>query len=276
MKKYLKYFSLLLVVALFITGCGKAKEKEEVLEKNIDQQNLEMYPYLMVVTAKYGATKESKEFIDRIFGDNAEEKFRTYFQWYNVVHELTHGLITYNNNTSYLEHNNVYAKEGYKEEQRVNDFAVAYWKRYGDPEKFELFKNTVYYVLSKMKDPTDGKLTIEEYGKQLWESDNPDASFEEYGWFQFNSVRLAIEKDLSLEEAYANLKLDKEAKFDDIILNYGIINEESCERVIDDTINKFQKWGLVYPEVYHIYDDDPNQNYSKSITKIQYEQLKNN
>ena len=274
-RKYRSYLIMLFGIILIIVGItfimtnetkGKKEEKETV-----DETKIKTYPYLQVVTARYGATEEYKEFIDNVFGDNAEEKFRNYFQWYNVVHELTHGMIIYNNNQTVLEHTFEYNNNGYIEEMKVNDFAVAFWKTYGEQEKIDLLKETVDYILSNMTDPTDGKLTTEEYGKLIW-GDN-DLSFEKYGWFQFNSVRESLDKDLTLLEAYNNLGLNKKVSFDDIKLNYLTINEDICNIIVKDTADKFIKWGLNYPRVLHMYDDDPNTNYSNPITKSMYEEL---
>ncbi len=248
-------------------GNGGTK-KDEVVDNN--KKMLEDYPYLMVTTARYGATEESKEFIAKIFGDNSEEKFRIYFQWYNVVHELTHGIIMYNGDTPYIEHLIEYNKTGYIEEQKVNDFAVAYWKKYGDPEKVQLLQETVNYIVSSMTDPTGGTLSTMEYGKQIWESGNPAESFEKYGWFQFNIVKEAFEKDLTLEDAFKNLGLKNTVTIDDEKLSYEAITDESCDQVIKDTAKKFKNWGLSYPEIYHVYDDDPNNNSSAPITEAQY------
>lgn len=255
---------------LYKTVLDKPKEEKKE-EKSVNEQTLEKYPYLQVVTALYGEDPESNDFINNLFGENAEEKFKTYFQWLNVVHELGHGLIIYNANGSYDDHIKSYNISGYLEEQKVNDFAVAYWKTYGDPEKLQLIKETVDYILSNMTDPTGGTLTLEEYGKTLWESGNPDSTFEAYGWFQFNSVKIALEKDLTLEDAIKNMGIDKKIVLDDEKLRYGTIDQEVCDKIILDTVAKFKKWGLIYPEVFHVYDTDPNINYSNPITKQQYD-----
>ena len=79
-----------------------------------------------VTTAKYSTSwgKEDNENVVMAMGkENTEERFRLYFQYYNVIHELGHGLITYNNGT---------ALPIAEEEQLVNDFAVAYWKYCGE------------------------------------------------------------------------------------------------------------------------------------------------
>ena len=113
-----------------------------------------------------------------------------------------------------------------------------------------------------------------EIKKTLILSDTEEPTFEEYGWFQFNSVKSSIEKDLSLEEAFNNLGLDKKANYDEEKLSYGEIDETTCDNIIKDTINKFKKWGMIYPEVTHTYSNDPNMNYSMPTTKENYELLK--
>ena len=241
--------------------------------KTNEETIMETYPYLIVATAKYGATEEYKEFIDNLFGENAEAKFRVYFQWYNVVHELTHGLITYNIDKTYLDRNMAYQQEGYIEEEKVNDFAIAFLKKYGDQDKIQLLKEAIDSVLSKMKDPSNGTQTIEEYAKSLWL--NSDPTFEEYGWFQFNIVKNALEKDLTLEEAFNNLGINKKVAFDEEKISYATVSEETSDELIKDVVKKFRTWGLNYPEVYHVFDDDPNTNYSNSLTKAQYEFYKN-
>ena len=279
-----KTICIILVVLLIIAGVAfglvkyvfngeENNKEEEKTSKTIDEENVESYPYYLVVTAKYGGTEQYKEFIISKFGDNAEERFRNYFQWYNVVHELSHGLITYNSNMNVLVRMALNQQDPQLEEIKVNNFAVAYWKKYGDPERIKLLKETVDYLLSNMKDPTDGKMTFEEYGKQIMTSDS-EPTFEEYGWFQFSCVKHALDSDLTLEEAYKGLGLVKEVTFDDEVLNYTTINEEESDKVINDTVNKFKKWGLNYPSIYHKFDNDPNNNYSRPLNLIDYNNLK--
>ncbi len=258
----------------FCVSNDKEEKKEEKEVVDNDAQTLQSHPYFYVVTAKYGATNEYKEFIDKTFGTNAEERFRVYFQWYNVVHELAHGLITYNSNISYVDRLVKSKQEGYLEEQLVNDFAVAYWKKYGDSDKLQMVKDTVDYILSNMKDPTDGKKTYLEYGKEIMSS-SKEPTFEEYGWFQFSCVKAAFEKNLTLEEAYKNLGLVKEVKFDDEKLSYDKIDETVSDKVISDTVAKFKKWGLNIGEIYHAFDNDPNNNYSAPLSVTEYNSLKN-
>ena len=70
--------------------------------------------------------------------DKTEERFRIYFQWYNVLHELGYGLIYYNNGV------NIAVAD---EEQLVNDFVVAYWKYYGEEDKVKELEDIVNYAV---------------------------------------------------------------------------------------------------------------------------------
>lgn len=271
--KKIAKFVLFIGIAFVISGIILIMTKKSDEPKlSIDEQNLKAYPYYQVVTARYDTSQKDAKLVEKYFGENAIEKFNNFFKWYNVVHELTHGLIMYNNNESIMAHMLKHNESGYIEEQKVNDFAVAYWKKYGDPLKFQLLKETVNYIIEVMDDPTNGIMTLEEYAKEMWKKEEP--TFEEYGWFQFNSVKSSIEKDLSLEETFNNLGLDKKANFDEEKLSYGEIDETTCDNIIKDTINKFKKWGMIYPEVTHTYSNDPNMNYSMPTTKENYELLK--
>lgn len=270
-------FILILVGAFgyfkYFNNDKKQNNEETKNTKTIDEKNLENYPYYYIVTARYAGTEEYKQFIDKTFGTNAEERYRNYFQWYNVVHELTHGLISYNSNMSISDRMMKNSQAPHLEEIVVNDFAVAYWKKYGEPERIQMLKETVDYILSNLPDPTEGKMTYEEYGKKIMTGDS-EPIFEEYGWFQFTCVKHALESDLTLEEAYKKLGLAKEVIFDDEKLSYASIDEEVSDKVINDTVSKFKKWGLNYSEIYHQFDNDPNNNFSSPINENQYRQLK--
>ena len=77
-----------------------------------------------VVTARYnsGTDEQNAEVVLALGDENTEEDFEIYFQWYNVIHEMGHGLIRYNSDKKF---------GNAEEEQLVNDFAVAYWMMYG-------------------------------------------------------------------------------------------------------------------------------------------------
>ena len=84
--------------------------------------------YLINTAAYINWDETNKGYVETAMGkDNTEERFRTYFQWFNVIHEIGHGLIRSNNGVD------IPIAE---EEQLVNDFAVAYWRYYGNDPRF--------------------------------------------------------------------------------------------------------------------------------------------
>ena len=91
-----------------------------------------------------GTEEDQKNVVTAMGNENTENRFKLYFQWYNVIHELGHGLLYYNNGV------NIDVAD---EEQLVNDFAVAYWKYYGEEEKV-LTKNvlTIHFLTLMITD----------------------------------------------------------------------------------------------------------------------------
>ena len=88
-----------------------------------------------VTTGLYNqGTEQDKIDVDTAMGpQDTEDRFNIYFKWYNVLHELGHGLLYYNNGVKI---------DIVDEEQLVNDFALAYWKFYGEEDKItELEEN---------------------------------------------------------------------------------------------------------------------------------------
>ena len=86
-----------------------------------------------ITTARYGqGSEEDNKNVEIAMGKNhTEERFRLYFQWYNVVHEIGHGVMIYNSDRK------VSPAKG---EQLANDFAVAYWLYYGEEDKIEMLE----------------------------------------------------------------------------------------------------------------------------------------
>lgn len=207
-----------------------------------------------VTTARYGqGTKEDNRNVEVAMGtENTEERFLTYFQWYNVIHELGHGLKAYNSNL----------KLGHAEtEQLVNDFAVAYWMYYGEEEKLELLQDIVDYATEHIEKPELGNLTYIEYANKHWSEDDFMA-FNGYGWFQFTSTKESLKNKKSLEEVLEEMRIKDYKLTDKKLLEYPEINEEVCTQIINDAVDNIRDWGLKYYDVKHHYSNNPNSNFS--------------
>ena len=216
-----------------------------------------------VTTALYdkGSDEDKANVIAAMSGENTEERFRLYFQWYNVIHELGHGVLYYNDGVkpSFVD-----------EEQLANDFAVAYWKRYGEEEKFEELYNIVSYAVEHVGTNYQNGVDYMQLGRENSNGRNVDNSFfnfNDYGWFQFSSVKHAIEADKDLETVLAEMGLKDFKLTNPETFAYGEINENVSTRVINDAVNNFRAWGFKYPDVVHHFDNDPNNNYSGSVVK---------
>ena len=217
-----------------------------------------------VTTGLYNqSTKENQQNVENALGkENTEERFKIYFQWYNVIHELGHGLLYYNNGVDI---------DIADEEQLVNDFAVAYWKYYGEEEKINELQDIVNYAVEHVGNNYKNGVDYLNLGKENSNGKsfyNSFFNFNDYGWFQFSSVKHSFEtkKDLQdvLEEmGFSDFELKERKK-----LVYGEINNNVSTQIINDAVDNFKEWGLEFPEATHHFDKDPNNNYSKSMVKF--------
>lgn len=217
-----------------------------------------------ITTALYNqSTIEDQKNVENAMGiENTEERFKIYFQWYNVIHELGHGLLYYNKGVDL---------DIVNEEQLVNDFAVAYWKYYGEQEKLFELKDIVNYAVKHVGTNYEKGIDYLEFGKNNSDGKsfyNSFFNFNDYGWFQFSSVKNSFETNKTLEEVL------KEMGFNDFKLSegkeliYKEINNNVSTQIINDAVINFNEWGLKFPNVTHHYDKNPNNNYSRSIVKF--------
>lgn len=211
----------------------------------------------LIKTARYGkGSKTDNSNVKIALGnENTEEKFNLYFQWYNVIHELGHGILMYNSD---IKLTNV------EEEQLVNDFAVAYWLYYGEKDKINELSNIVEYAVNNIKSDAENGVTHKEFAEKNWNKPSFN-TFNNYGWFQYSCVKESLNKrktlDIVLKEmGIENIKLPVPE-----VLEYPIINEEVSTQIINDAANNFHKWGLKFPNAYQSFSNDPNANYSRNM-----------
>lgn len=215
-----------------------------------------------VTTGLYNkSTKEDQKNVETALGkENTEERFEIYFQWYNVIHELGHGLLYYNDGVDL---------HVVDEEQLVNDFAVAYWKHYGEEDKVKELEDIVNYAVEHVGDNHKNNVDYIKLGKENSNKNsfnNSFFNFNDYGWFQFSSVKNSFETNKDLETVL------KEMGFEDFELTnkkltYKEINKNTSTKIINDAVANINDWGLIFPEATHHYDNNPNNNYSRSMVK---------
>ena len=216
-----------------------------------------------VTTGLYNqSTPENQKNVENAMGtENTEERFKIYFQWYNVIHELGHGLLYYNNGNDL---------DIVDEEQLVNDFAVAYWKYYGEEEKISELEDIVNYAVKNIGTNYENEVDYLKLGKENSNGkrfNNSFFNFNDYGWFQFSSVKHSFETNKNLQEVleemgFSDFDLTQRKK-----LIYKEINNDVSTQIINDAVDNFNEWGLKFPKATHHFDKNPNNNYSRSMVK---------
>jgi hypothetical protein len=218
----------------------------------------------LVKTAKWNDwSKRKKADVETAMGvQNTEARFRLYFQYYNVVHELGHGLIIYNHGVDIPIAD---------EEQLVNDFAVAYWKYFGEPEKMDELYDIVTYAVEHIGDNYQNGVDYLENARAHSDDSSFDAdffNFNDYGWFQFSCVKHSIEQDKSLEDVLHEMGIQNAKLPEKKILAHNMTDEAESTAVVNEAVDQFHQWGLNFPETHQSFSSDPNSNYSKPFKNI--------
>ena len=207
---------------------------------------------LLITTGRYGQGKEEdNKVVNSIFGEEyAKERFELYFQWYNVVHEIGHGIIFSNGN---------YRPKIVDEEQLVNDFAIAFWEYYGEEDKFSELEDTVKYALENIRRPVDKDISHMDYARENW-GKKEFFTFNNYGWFQFSCVENSLSKKRTLEEVLDEMGVRNIKVQPQKILVYQTIDENTTTKIIADVVTILHEWNVEFPNIYHKFSDDPNVN----------------
>lgn len=193
---------------------------------------------IKIVTGQYEkAPLEQKKMIQDLFGEDAEYKYEIYFHWYNVLHELGHAIMMFN--ASVRPH-------PAEEEQLVNNFAYAYWKHYGEQRKREELCSIVDETVGEFSVPASGNESYMDYAKNNWGTEEL-FTFNNYGWFQFSSVRAAITDAPDLGQALNRMCsaeiFPKKAE----TLSYDV-DDRMPARVVADAVSRMKAWGVRLPE----------------------------
>lgn len=194
------------------------------------------------------APPEEKAMIQYLLGENVEYNFELYFHWYNLVHELGHAV---------FEFNSALRPHPADEEQLVNDFAVAYWRHYGEREKFNDLCSIVKETAGRFTTPTQRNISYMEYAKEVW-GKKELYNFNNYGWFQFHCVQTAMDQQQTLEQAICSMGISPIQPQGNLILSYNI-DDKMAFRVVADAVKELKKWGIRLPKTVDvILSDDPN------------------
>jgi hypothetical protein len=203
-----------------------------------------------IITGRYHkGTPDNDEIIHAIFGkEYAEERFEIYFHWYNILHELGHGIVEFNSKNQ---------PHPVDVEQLVNDFAVAFWLYYGEAEKLNEIENIVTYALAQIKSPARKGMTHIEYAKGKWGTKDL-YNFNNYGWFQFSCVKASLYERKKLELVLEMIGIENVKTQPSKTVTYDLLKEGTVSKIIDDAVIILREWGVVILDVYVTFDNDPN------------------
>lgn len=235
------------IIIFFKKSCIKRLERvlsKEGLTSDMNERVIE------IITGRYGkGTPDDNRIVDMVLcAEYAKERFELYFHWYNLIHEIGHGLLCFNSDTRLHPVN---------EERLVNDFAVAYWIRYGEKEKLDELNAIVTYALEHLKRPVCIGTTYIEYAVENWGTEELH-NFNNYGWFQFNCVKSSLLESKTLESilprmGVKNIRIQPARE-----LNYLLTEEDSALKIAEDAIRVLREWGAVIPDAIITFDNDPN------------------
>lgn len=163
---------------------------------------------------------------------------------------VTHALVVVKNNGKFILLHNKYRNQW---EQAVNDFAMAYWKKFGETSKIEFIMNWIKDILNRMPTsvPNDEDF-LDYFNKHFREAQN---SVELYAFLQFTCVKRAFDSSETLNEVLNRL--------------FGITNGNICgkelvytsvchpQRIIDDCSKILNQMGVSTPNIEVVLLDNP-------------------
>ena len=138
-----------------------------------------------IYTGKFETgTPEQQGAYTQLFGaENIQYKFDLYFHWYNILHEYGHCLCDYYKTGT----------DDLKEELLVNRFAVSICNQAGFEKELKNLKAMLDEILDRIKSPVPAHMSFVDFYGQIWGTDQlMDVAV--YGYFQFESVRMALEE----------------------------------------------------------------------------------
>lgn len=197
------------------------------------------------------ASPADRETLSALFG---EERLPTdyplYFYWFNVVHELGHVLMR-----QYAEM--LLSREA--EEQLVTDFAVAYWRAYGEPDKLAALEELVTRVLPRFHNPDTENLGFLAYAAAHWD-DRTFFTFNNYGWFQFHCTADALCRTGNLPDVLTKMGLPGRSFCSLAPQVYDLSQPDIAFTVVKETMQRLARhYQVMFPEQWeHHMADDPN------------------
>lgn len=174
--------------------------------------------------------------------EQAHEFYRLYFYWFFVPHEMGHVLRQHLGTDTYRH-------GGYwREEQDVNDFAVAYWRHVGCDRWLDEVGAIAERALSVLPDPVPDGTDPQEFFDENIETLVPQPRI--YGYFQFSFIARSLSKTLdfvpTLRRCIWERAAESEAQPD---LDYRRIHADLPREIIGDLVPILEDHAIDVPPV---------------------------
>ena len=193
-------------------------------------------------------TQEQQAAFTQLFGsENIQYKFDFYFHWYNIVHEYGHCLCSYHKSNII----------GLKQELLVNRFAVSIWQYAGYEKELESLQKMISEILQRIKNPVPDHMSFTDYYEQIWETDEI-MKVPIYGYFQFMSVQMALEKIEDLSTVLGEMGIHKEISNRFPSHKKYAISAQTAKEVLHDIRHLLDYLGIEQPMVEVELVDDPS------------------
>ncbi len=201
-----------------------------------------------IVTGQFekGTPDQQAAFIQLFGAETAQYRLDFYFHWYNIAHEYGHCLC------------NSYESDviGLKQEFLVNRFAVSLWRYAGYEQELDRLQKMLNEVLRGMKNPVPAGMSMEEYYEQIWGTDQlMDVAV--YGYLQFRSVLMALERRLELADVLREMGIHAEINSVTCPHKKYPVSAETAKEVLNDLRRFLDALGIEQPETDMELIDDP-------------------
>lgn len=119
----------------------------------------------------------------------------------NILHEYGHCLCDYYKSGT----------DDLNEELLVNRFAVSIWDYAGFEKELRNLKAMLDEILDRIKSPVPAHMSFVDFYEQIWGTDQL-MNVAVYGYFQFESVRMALEEKETLADVLEEMGIHKKQK----------------------------------------------------------------
>ena len=119
----------------------------------------------------------------------------------NILHEYGHCLCDYYKSGT----------DDLNEELLVNRFAVSIWDYAGFEKELRNLKAMLDEILDRIKSPVPAHMSFVDFYEQIWGTDQL-MNVAVYGYFQFESVRMALEEKETLADVLEEMGIHKKTE----------------------------------------------------------------